>query len=156
VKAVAVAAALAFLTGCSSGAGTSSGAPVATTAAPATEPTSSTSSTSTTEASSTTTAPRATTTVARLTPEASAKALFAAWTAGDRAAAAKVAQASAVDTLFARAWRAADGWAFSECSGAAGSTICTWKRTSGEQLLMRVQNATGGGSVSVAEIRFQA
>jgi len=84
-----------------------------------------------------------------------AKAFFAAWAAGDRAAAAKVGQADAVDVLFARRWQAADGWTFSECSGAAGSLICTWRRPSGQELLLRVQAGTGGVAVSVAEVRFQ-
>ena len=78
--------------------------------------------------------------------------LYEAWTRGDRAAAEKVAQPDAVATLFARRWQAGDGWAFAECSGAAGSTICSWQRPGGEMLL-RVQNVTSGRPV--AEVRFQ-
>jgi hypothetical protein len=114
-------------------------------------------STSSTTSSSTTTAPPATTvtsrpaTTAAISPESAARSLYEAWTKADRAAAARVARPAAVTALFARTWQAGEGWAFSECTGAAGSTICTWARPNGEQLLFRVQNAP----VTVAEVRFQ-
>lgn len=101
--------------------------------------------------SATTVTSRPTTALPGLSPEASAKALYDAWASGDRAAAERVAQPEAVNTLFTRRWQAGDGWAFAECSGAAGSTICTWQRT-GSQLMLRVQNATSGQAV--AEVRF--
>jgi hypothetical protein len=123
--------------------------PAPTTSLPPTKPS------STTVAPSTTAAARPTTTVAASSPEGFARTLFDAWKNGDRAAAAKVAQPAAVDAIFARTWRAADGWAFSECNGAAGSVICTWKQPGGQQLLMRVQNVTGGQPVTVLEVRFQ-
>lgn len=85
-------------------------------------------------------------------PESSAKALYEAWSRGDRAAAETVAQPPAVTALFARQWREGDGWAFAECVGAAGSIICTWQRPAG-QLLFRVQNQTGG--LPVTDVRFQ-
>ena len=116
---------------------------------------SSSSSSSTTPVTSTTVAARPTTTPAAASPEGVARALFDAWTRDDRAAAQRVAQAPAVSTLFARRWQAADAWSFSECSGAAGSLICTWQRPAGDQLLFRVPNVTGGGPVTVAEVRFQ-
>lgn len=122
---------------------------------PTTLAASTTSPAPTTVAPSTTVTARATTTTPAASPEAFAKTLYEAWKNGDRAAAAKVAQPAAVDTLFARPWRAADGWAFSECNGAAGSVICTWKQPGGQQLLMRVQNVTGGLPVTVLEVRFQ-
>jgi hypothetical protein len=84
-------------------------------------------------------------------PEVAAKSLYEAWTRGDRAAAARVAEPAAVTTLFGRTWQAGDGWAFSECTGAAGSFICTWARPAGQQVLMRVLNAPA----TVAEVRFQ-
>jgi len=84
--------------------------------------------------------------------EAQAKALYAAWAAGHRAAAARVAEAEAVTALFARPWQASDGWTFAECSGAAGSLICAWRRPAGQMVLLRVQNAT---PAVVAEVRFQ-
>ena len=107
-------------------------------------------STSTSVGPSTTVAARPSTTAAP-SPESAAKALYDAWTRGDRAAAGRVAQPAAVTALFARTWQAADGWAFRECTGAAGSLICGWQRTGNQQLLMRVQNAPA----SVAEVRFQ-
>ena len=88
-------------------------------------------------------------------PEGFAQALYAAWTRDDRAGAEKVAQPQAVADLFARRWQASDGWSFAECSGAAGSLICTWQRPSGQQLLLRVRNVTGGLPVTVSEVRFQ-
>jgi hypothetical protein len=60
-----------------------------------------------------------------------------------------------VADLFARRWQAGDGWSFAECTGAAGSLICTWQRPAGQQLLFRVRNMTGGLPVTVSEVRFQ-
>lgn len=107
-----------------------------------------------TTAPSSTLPARSTTTAAAASPEAHARALYRAWTAGDRAGAEQVADAEAVSALFARRWSAGDGWTFLECSGAAGSVICAWERPTGQQLLMRVRNATGGLPVAVAEVRF--
>jgi len=81
--------------------------------------------------------------------------LYAAWMRGDRAAADKVALTQAVTDLFARQWQTGDGWSFAECSGAAGSVICTWQRPSGQQLLFRIQNMAGGLPVTVSDVRFQ-
>ena len=126
-------------------------APAATSAIEAT-----TTSSAPTPSSSTTTVPSSTVTsrpptTAGLSPESAAKSLYDAWTKGDRAAAANVAQPAAITALFARAWGAGDGWAFSECTGAAGSFICAWARPGGQHVLFRVQNAPA----SVAEVRFQ-
>lgn len=77
--------------------------------------------------------------------------LYQAWTRNDRTAAASVAQPAAVAALFARTWSAGDGWRFSECTGAAGSLICTWSRPGSQQVLLRVLNA----EARVAEVRFQ-
>ena len=109
-----------------------------------------TSSSSTTVVPSSTVTSRPATT-AGVSPESAAKSLYDAWTKGDRAAAANVAQPAAVTALFARPWGAGDGWAFSECTGAAGSFVCTWARPGGQQVLFRVQNAPA----TVAEVRFQ-
>jgi hypothetical protein len=121
-----------------------------TTAVESTSTSPTTSSSTTTVLPATTVTTRAPTTVA-VSPESAAKSLFDAWTKGDRAAAARVAEPGAVTALFARTWQAGDGWAFSECNGAAGSTICTWARPGGQQVLFRVQNAPA----MVAEVRFQ-
>ena len=140
-------AAVALLTSCSDD-DDGSAAPTVTTAIEATT-SSSTSSSSTTAPPGSTATSRPSTTAA-ITPEAAARSLYEAWTRGDRTAAARVAQPAAVTTLFGRAWQAGDGWAFSECTGAAGSFICTWGRPGG-QVLFRVQSMP----VSVAEVRFQ-
>ena len=129
----------------------------ATTTQPPAAITTSTSTSSTTTAVVPTTAATSrppTTAPAASSPEGHAKALYEAWTRGDRAAAARVAEPEAVAALFARPWQAGDGWSFSECSGAAGSIICTWERPSG-RLLFRVQNVTGGVPVTVSDVRFQ-
>ena len=143
--------AVALLPSCSNGGNKRAVTPPPTTLEVATSSSSSSSST-TTVVPATTVTSRATTTLAALSPEASAKALYDAWARGDRAAAETVAQPEAVAALFARRWQAADGWAFAECSGAAGSTICAWQRPGG-QLMLRVQNAAAGRAV--AEVRFQ-
>lgn len=125
-------------------------APAVTTALDASTSSSTTSSSSTTVPPVTTVTSRPATT-AGISPESAAKALYEAWTKGDRAAAARVAEAAAVTALFGRTWQAGEGWTFSECTGAAGSTICTWARPGGQQVLLRVQNAP----VTVADVRFQ-
>lgn len=141
---------LAVLPACSDG--DDDGAAPAVTSAIGATTTSSTpaSSSSTTVLPSSTVTSRPATT-AGVSPETAAKSLYDAWTKGDRAAAANVAQPGAVTVLFARSWQPGDGWAFSECTGAAGSFICTWARPGGQQVLFRVQNAPA----SVAEVRFQ-
>lgn len=141
---------VALLASCSNGDKRASAPP--STTLEATTSSSSSSSSTTTAAPFTTVTSRPPTTAAPLSAEGSARALYDAWTRGDRAAADNVAQPAAVAALFARRWQPADGWSFAECSGAAGSLICAWQRPSG-QLLMRVQNVAGGRPV--AEVRFQ-
>ena len=142
--------AVALLVSCSSGGNNRAAAPPQTTSEATTSSSSSSSSTTTVVPATTVTSRPATTSPA-MSPEASAKALYDAWARGDRAAAETLAQPEAVATLFTRRWQASDGWAFAECSGAAGSTICTWQRPGG-QVMLRVQNATTGRAV--AEVRF--
>lgn len=149
---VVVLVTVAFLSSCSNGSDGDATLPTVTTLETTT---SSSSTSSSTVATTTTVASRPTTTPPAASPEGTARALFEAWTRDDRAAAQRVAQPAAVDALFARRWQAADGWSFSECSGAAGSLICTWQRPAGQQVLFRVPNVTGGGPVTVAEVRFQ-
>ena len=147
--AAGVVALLAVLASCSDG-DDNRAAPAVTTIRETTTSTAPAPSSTTTIRPATTVTSRPATTAA-ISPEAAAKALFDAWTKGDRAAAARVAQPAAVTTLFARTWQAGDRWAFSECTGAAGSSICTWSRPTGQQVLFRVQNAPA----TVAEVRFQ-
>jgi len=150
-KAVVGVALLAGLASCSSGGdGGSRAAPGPTTAIEATTTSSAPPASSTTVSAPTTVTARPPTT-ASPSPEAAARSLYDAWTRGDRAAAGRVAEPAAVTTLFGRTWQAGDGWAFSECTGAAGSSICTWSRAGSQQVLMRVGNAPA----SVTEVRFQ-
>ncbi len=144
----------ALLASCSNGGDKRASAPPPPTVDTTTSSSPSSSSTSTVVSTTTTVASRPTTTSPASSPEGHAKALYDAWTKGDRSAAEKVAQPEAVAALFARVWQPGDGWAFVECGGAAGSTICTWQRPSG-QLLFRVQNVTGGVPVTVSDVRFQ-
>lgn len=97
---------------------------------------------------------RANTTAVAASPEGRARAFYAAWMAGDRAAAASAGRPEAVSVLFARPWQAADGWAFSECAGAAGSVICAWRRPAGQEVLFRIETAAQGTPPTVAEVRF--
>jgi hypothetical protein len=148
-------AAVAFLPACSGGGGDGDALPAPSPTQASTSSSSSTLATATTVAVTTTVTARPTTTSPAASPEGHATALYDAWTRGDQVAAARVAQPEAVTDLFARRWQASDGWSFSECSGAAGSVICTWRRPGGQQLLMRVQNRSGGLPVTVSEVRFQ-
>ena len=147
-------AAVALLSSCSTGTGKEA-SPTSETTLPATTSSSSSSTSTSLPAPTTTATSRPSTTSPASSPEGYAEALYAAWTRGDRTAAERVAQPEAVAALFARRWQASDGWSFAECSGAAGSIICTWRRPSGEQLLLRVQNRTGGLPVTVSDVRFQ-
>jgi peptidoglycan hydrolase-like protein with peptidoglycan-binding domain len=61
--------------------------------------------------------------------------VFAAWTNDDQVGAALNATPGALIALFARPWRAADGWTFGACGGAAGHIFCTWTRTGGKLVL---------------------
>jgi cytoskeletal protein RodZ len=105
----------------------------------------STSSTASSSTSSTTTPTTA------ADPQAYAETLFSAWAAGDRTAAATVADQTAIDSLFAAPSSEAAAYTFSSCEGAAGSIFCTWTRA-GAQLAMTVRDATGGLPVQVVEV----
>lgn len=102
----------------------------------------------------TTVSPAPTTTGPSLPSDAAGyvRATYDAWAAGDRDAAALVADPAAIDSLFARTWSEADGWVFLRCEGAAGSVFCVWQRP-GEQLLIKARNASGGVPVSAVEFR---
>ncbi|HVL04993.1 MAG TPA: hypothetical protein VM388_03340 [Acidimicrobiales bacterium] len=150
-KAVVAVVLVAGLASCSRGdGGDSRAAPGPTTPTEATTTSSAPPTSSTTAVAPTTVTSRPPTTAAP-SPEAAARSLYDAWARGDRAAAGRVGEPAAVTTLFGRTWQAGDGWAFSECTGAAGSSICTWSRPGGQQVLMRVGNAPA----SVTEVRFQ-
>lgn len=125
------------------------------TASPATNRTTTTTPPPSVPATTTTSAP--TTTVPSVPGNASdyIHATFDAWVAGDRTAAARVAEPAAVDTLFARTWTQADSWTFTRCEGAAGSVFCIWQRP-GEELLIKAPNTSGGAPVDSVQFRASA
>jgi peptidoglycan hydrolase-like protein with peptidoglycan-binding domain len=85
---------------------------------------------------------------------AAAQHVFQAWTRNDRASASEEAIPAAVNALFARTWRAADGWSFGQCDAGAGSFFCTWRRT-GEQLILAGNDNTGAPFYYVNNVTFQ-
>jgi len=117
--------------------------------------TASTPSTSGGAKASTTAAAGATTTTsdgtAPTTPDGFAQALFEAWRRNDQTAAGAVAEPDAVTALFAQPFPTQDSgdggtedfYRFRDCSGAAGSTFCTFVGSDSE-LQMQVRNQTGG------------
>ena len=80
-------------------------------------------------------------------PQAYAQAFVAAWVDRDRARAARLATATAVETAFASTVTTAP--TFSRCEGAAGSTYCTWE---GDEYTMTVRV----GNEMVAQRQEQA
>jgi peptidoglycan hydrolase-like protein with peptidoglycan-binding domain len=86
--------------------------------------------------------------------QAASQHVFQAWTRDDRASAGQEATPQAVNALFARTWRAADGWSFDRCEGAAGSFFCTWRRP-GEQLVLGGNDNTGAPFYYVNDVTFQ-
>jgi len=126
-----------------------SGSSASSTTSSSSTSTSASSTTSTTTTSSSTSSTTTPTTPAD--PQAYAQTLFTAWSNNDRAAAATVANQTAIDSLFATPGSDAPSWAFSGCQGAAGSIFCTWTRA-GAQLAMTVRDATGGLPVQVVDV----
>ncbi len=134
---------------------------IATTAKKATTTTTTTSSTT---RESTTSTKQTPTSAAPTDAAGFAQALYDAWKAGDQTAAATVANPAAVAAMFAQTYAAADGpdgpaepYTFADCSGAAGSTICSFHSTSTSQvLLMTVRNTTGGEPMLVTGVKITA
>jgi hypothetical protein len=83
-----------------------------------------------------------------------AQRLYRAWRKNDKKAAERVARTEAVDSLFARTWRASDNWHSTRCEGAAGSIYCTWERSS-EKLIIRYTNDPTAPGKRVSEVRFE-
>ena len=129
--------------------GSGSSTPTSTTSSSSSSTSSSSSSTTTSSSSTSTSSTSTPATPAD--PQAYAQTLFGAWAAGDRAAAAPVADQAAIDSLFATPGSEAAAYTFSGCQGAAGSIFCTWTRA-GAQLAMTVRDATGGLPVQVVEV----
>ncbi len=84
-----------------------------------------------------------------------AQRLYRAWRKNDKKIAERVAEAEAVNTLFARTWRRSDNWRSTSCEGAAGSVYCTWERSS-EKLIIRYKNDPTHPGKRVSEVRFEA
>jgi hypothetical protein len=74
-------------------------------------------------------------------PQTAAKRTFNAWSQHNEPAALTSATPTAVSDLFSHTFAAADGWSFEGCTGALGHTICSWKRASGHELRIGVENA---------------
>jgi murein L,D-transpeptidase YcbB/YkuD len=72
---------------------------------------------------------------------AAAEAVFAAWSNDHAATAARNATPSAVKSLFAHTFSAADGWTFSGSSGAAGHVGVEWTGAPGTLVLLVNDNA---------------
>ena len=112
-------------------------------------------------ATTTTTVPAPTTSSpVNADPQGYAVALYNAWKAGDRVAAAKVAAPQAVNLMFATPYQAqpstsgpVDPYSFEGCQGAAGSTICSWQASGLGTISMRVRNTTGGLPVLVVDVQ---
>jgi hypothetical protein len=113
-------------------------------------------------AATTTTTVPATTTIPPVNadPQGYAVALYNAWKAGDRVAAAQVASPQAVNLMFATPYQPqpstngpVDPYSFQGCQGAAGSTICSWQASGLGTITMRVRNTTGGLPVLVVDVQ---
>lgn len=94
-------------------------------------------------------------------PEGFARGLYADWKSGNRKAAASVATAGAIDTLFARKPAAIDSsagpkdpYTFTGCTGAAGSEVCRFDGADGTAVVMKVRTETGGLPMMVTEVKF--
>lgn len=94
-------------------------------------------------------------------PEGFARGLYADWKSGNRKAAASVATAGAIDTLFAQKPAAIDSstgpkdpYTFTGCTGAAGSEVCRFDGADGTALVMKVRTETGGLPMMVTEVKF--
>jgi peptidoglycan hydrolase-like protein with peptidoglycan-binding domain len=79
-------------------------------------------------------------------PNQVAHVVFRAWTQNDQVTAKKNADATttAVADLFSQPWSAGQGWTFDSAQGAAGTGYFTWKRPSGQQLVLGIADGAGG------------
>ena len=88
-------------------------------------------------------------------PQSYAEYLFVAWQNANRTAAGEVADAEAVNQLFAQAYSPQSQWVFDMCDPAAGSLYCTWNAANGQKLVMTVRTLTGGLPIRVLGVQFQ-
>jgi nicotinamide mononucleotide (NMN) deamidase PncC len=72
--------------------------------------------------------------------------VFQAWTQHDELTVRKNADATTntVAELFAQKWSAGDGWTLDGGNGAAGTIYYTWKRPTGQQLVLGISDGAGG------------
>lgn len=161
---VAFAASLALLASCSSGKGkakataTSSAAAAGATFSPMSNPSTQPDAGSPGGSVSGTpsTAPPVTTidgTVLPSDPVAYATAVFDAWKDADRAKASTFAKGTAVSSLFAKSYKADDGWTGPNCRGTNGSSYCTWTSAIG-RLIIRVASQDIGKEQAAVEAKF--
>lgn len=130
-------------------------APGSTLASPTTSSVTTTTTTTTVSTTTASTTISTTTTPAPTTPEEHAKALVAAWRAGDRGRARQVADQASVDRLFSSTGADPASFTLIECGGAAGSTICRFDG-GGSELLVTVRNPTGGLAPLVTGVQLTA
>ena len=76
--------------------------------------------------------------------QSAARDVFSAWMAHRRDQAAKNATPAAVSEIFTQTYSPADGWRLDSYQGAAGHTFGVWKRSTGHELRIGVQNAVEG------------
>lgn len=88
-------------------------------------------------------------------PQAFAGTLFQAWADGNRSQAAAVANAAAIDALFATPSSEASAYTFRSCEPTEGTLFCSWTRPGG-QLVMLVNDGTGGTTVAVFDVQIGA
>jgi hypothetical protein len=87
-------------------------------------------------------------------PQTAAKDVFSAWEAHNHDQAGKNATPAAVNEIFAQNFSAGDGWSLEGCQGALGHTICSWKRSTGHELRIRVINAVQGPYYAADQAQF--
>jgi hypothetical protein len=114
----------------------------------------------TTTVAPTTTAPPPSTTVplppVTDDPQTYAEYLYAAWRNNDRAAAANVASADAVNQMFAKSYPAQGPYTLGNCGPAAGSLYCTFNGQGGATIQMTVRTLTGGLPIQVEAVQFSS
>ena len=87
-------------------------------------------------------------------PQVAAQDVFNAWEAHNRDQAGKNATPAAVNEIFTQSFSPADGWSFEGCTGATGHTFCSWKRSSGHELRIGVENAVEGPYYAATTAQF--
>jgi peptidoglycan hydrolase-like protein with peptidoglycan-binding domain len=87
-------------------------------------------------------------------PKTAATRTFNAWSQHNEAVALKNGTQIAVGQLFAQTFSASDGWSFDDCQGALGHTYCSWRRPTGQELRIGVENAVVAPVYAVDNVQF--